>query len=474
LLVHFWFDLSTQVEFYFVRHRQRFNLWLAFFALAALVLVVACSSTPTTKSSPSFQTSAAPTSIQKGNVIFIHPDGTSLAHWGAARFLHYGSDGRLNWDQMAHAAVYLGHISNQLVATSNAGAVIHATGVKVQADSFGLDESGQPVMAVSGKQQTIMQEAIAQGYGTAIINSGIISEPGTAAFLAKVKNRSNHAEITRQIVESGADIILGGGEVWYLPKGVAGHYAKAAQSRREDGVNLIELAKKNGYTVVYTREELLTLPNATTKILGVFAAEDTYNAASEEQLKQQGLPLYEGSAPTVAEMLEVTLQRMTQKGKPFLIVLEEEGSDNFSNANNARGAIEAVKRADDAVGLAMKFIEKNPNTLLLTAADSDAGGLEVISADISKMPVNKQLPPKNANGAPLDGRNGTSSFPFLSAPNANGQRFLFAIAWSGSGDYAGAIMAKAHGLNAARLHGTIDNTEIYRLMYGTLFGDLPQ
>ncbi len=34
-------------------------------------------------------------------------------------------------------------------------------------------------------------------------------------------------------------------------------------------------------------------------------------------------------------------------------------------------------------------------------------------------------------------------------------------------------MSKAHGLNASQLRGAIDNTEIYRLMYGTLFGTLP-
>lgn len=437
-------------------------------SLLALVLTcVACGPTPPAEDSTSSER------VTQGNVIFIHPDGTSAAHWGAARFLHYGADGRLNWDRMDHLAVYLGHMKNQLTGTSNAGAVTHATGVKVQADSFGLDEAGQPIIAASGKQETVMQAAIAQGYGTALINSGIISEPGTAAFVAKVKNRRENAEITRQVVESGVDIILGGGEVWYLPKGTAGRYAKASQSRREDGVNLIELAKQKGYTVVYTREELLTLPKDTTKILGVFAAEDTYNDAAEAELRKQILPLYEASAPSVAEMLEATLRHLPQKGKPFFVVLEEEGTDNFGNANNARGTIEAAKRADDAIGLALKFIEQTPNTLLLTAADSDAGGMEVTGASINDMAVNQNLPPTNQNGAPLDGRDGTNTPPFLSAPDANGQRFPFAVVWSGANDNAGAIVAKAHGLNANLLHGTIDNTELYRLMYGTLFGSLP-
>ncbi|MFM6106007.1 MAG: alkaline phosphatase [Sphaerospermopsis kisseleviana] len=409
------------------------------------------------------------TSVQ-GNVIFIHPDGTSAAHWGATRILYTGPDGRLNWDQMSNLAVYLGHMKNQLSGTSNGGAVTHATGVKVNADSFGLDENGKPVVALSGKPQTIMEEAIKAGKGTAIINSGMIHEPGTGAFLAKSSSRRNFADITKQIVESGADVILGGGEMWYLPKGVAGRHSTASQSQRTDGLNLVEIAKKKGYTVVYTRDELLKLPTNTKKVLGIFAADDTYNDETEENLKQRNLPLYVATAPTVGEQLDVTLKILSQKGKNFLIVLEEEGSDNFGNYNNAIGCLTALKRADDAVGVAMKFIEKNPNTLLVTAADSDAGGLELVGATEKDFPFDKPLPEKGKNGAPWDGKEGTSTLPFISAPDKQGRRFPFAISWSGFGDNAGGIIAKAHGLNAGLLNGTVDNTDIYRLMYRTLFG----
>lgn len=406
----------------------------------------------------------------QGNVIFIHPDGTSAAHWGATRILYTGPDGRLNWDQMSNLAVYLGHMKNQLSGTSNGGAVTHATGVKVNADSFGLDENGKPVVALSGKPQTIMEEAIKAGKGTAIINSGMIHEPGTGAFLAKSPSRRNFADITKQIVESGADVILGGGEMWYLPKGVAGRHSTASQSQRTDGLNLVEIAKKKGYTVVYTRDELLKLPTNTKKVLGIFAADDTYNDETEENLKQRNLPLYVATAPTVGEQLDVTLKILSQKGKNFLIVLEEEGSDNFGNYNNAIGCLTALKRADDAVGVAMKFIEKNPNTLLVTAADSDAGGLELVGATEKDFPFNKPLPEKGKNGAPWDGKEGTSTLPFISAPDKQGRRFPFAISWSGFGDNAGGIIAKAHGFNAGLLNGTVDNTDIYRLMYRSLFG----
>ncbi|MEA5595408.1 alkaline phosphatase [Rivularia sp. UHCC 0363] len=425
----------------------------------AMLALAGCNTSTSTKTAAN----------QSGNVIFIHPDGTSASHWGAARMLNYGPDGRLNWDKMSNLGVYLGHLKNQLTATSNGGAVIHATGVKVNADSFGLDESGQPIVAASGKPQTIMEEAVAAGKATAIINSGIIPEPGTGAFIAKTKTRQEFTEITKQIVNSGVDIILGGGEIFYLPKGTAGRYAKAEESQREDGLNLIEEAKKKGYTVVYTRDELLNLPADTKKVLGIFAATDTYNDESEEDLKKKNLPLYVSDAPTVSQMLQATLKIVSQ-ADGFFIVLEEEGSDNFCNYNNARGCIEAVKRADDAVGVAMEFIDKNPNTLLVTAADSDAGGLEVIGSTTKDFPLDQPLPEKGENGASWDGKDGTGTLPFVSGPDKQGKNYPFAIAWSGSNDFTGSIVTKAHGLNAEKLPNTVDNTDIYRLMYLTLFG----
>ncbi len=437
--------------------------------LTALVMVALAGCTNLTPN----QTTANPS--DRGNVIFIHPDGTSASHWGAARMLNYGPDGRLNWDKMSNLGVYLGHLQNQLTATSNAGAVIHATGVKVNDDSFGLDENGQPIVAASGKPQTIMEEAVEAGFATAIINSGIIPEPGTGAFVAKTKTRREFTEITKQIVESGVDVILGGGEVFYLPKGTAGRYAKAEESQREDGLNLIEEAKKNGYTVVYTRDELLDLPADTKKVLGIFAATDTYNDESEEDLKEKNLPLYVSDTPTVSQMLDATLKIVSQNSNGFFIVLEEEGSDNFCNYNNAKGCIEAVKRADDAVGVAMEFIDQNPNTLLLTAADSDAGGLEVIGGTTEKFPLDEPVPKEGDNGAPWDGKDGTATLPFMSGPDKQGNNYPFAIAWGGFNDFTGSIVTKAHGLNADKLPTTVDNTDIYRLMYLTLFGkEIPQ
>ncbi|WP_299431188.1 alkaline phosphatase [uncultured Meiothermus sp.] len=404
---------------------------------------------------------------QRGNVIFFHPDGAGLNNWGAARIMFAGPDGLLNWDRMSHMAVYRGHMKNSLVGTSNAGAVTHATGVKVHAASFGiLEDNTSAVVSRNGQPLLLMQEAVRAGMATALINSGTISEPGTGAFVARAANRADHAGITRQILESGVDVIMGGGEVWYLPRGTRGRFG--VEGQREDGLNLIERARALGYTIVYNREELLALPANTRRVLGIFAPEDVFQTLSEEDIRQRNLANYLATAPTIAQKLQKTLEIFSaQPGRRFFIVAEEEGTDNLCNANNANGCLEALKRSDDAIGVAMQFITRNPRTMLLTAADSEAGGMGLLA-----VAPDRPVPAADRNGAPLDGVGGRETAPFMSAPDAGGRRWPFAIGWGTFSDSSGGILARAHGVNAGLMPSIIDNTDIYRLMYATLFGEL--
>lgn len=76
---------------------------------------------------------------KKGNVIFFHPDGTSVSHWTAARMTIAGPDGTINWDRLPNMAVYRGHMKTSLTSTSHGGATTHAFGMKVDPDSYGMD-----------------------------------------------------------------------------------------------------------------------------------------------------------------------------------------------------------------------------------------------------------------------------------------------------------------------------------------------
>lgn len=408
------------------------------------------------------------------NVIFFHPDGFGLSHWSSLRTLISGTDGRINYDRLPYLAPYTGHMADGITGTSHGGATVHAYGVKVLRDSFGLN-GREEITALSGNKMSIMEEALSAGFATALIQTGSITEPGTAAFVASVAERGNHSEIARQLINSGVDIIMGGGERDLLPSGVTGRHG---QGRRTDGLNLIEHARQLGYTVVYTRDELLALPDDTTRVLGVFASSHTFNDRTEEALRTAGLPLYVATAPTIAEMSEKTLAILSRnpksREKGFFMVAEEEGTDNFPNNANAPGTFEAGKRADAAFEIFADFVELNENTLLITAADSNAGNMNIDDADLG-VPVGNVAINSNNQGvnieAPLDGIDGASTNPFVSAKGADNLERPFSVVWASPHDLSTGILARAKGLNGDRINylGVVDNTDIYRIMFYTLF-----
>lgn len=470
-----------------------------------------------------------------GNVIFIHPDGTGLNHWNAARMYWEGPDDFLEWDKLPEMAVYRGHMTDRLTATSNGGATTHAFGYKVQGPgSFGQDAE-RSILALSGYPGSIMREAANTGHPVGVVNDGDLPEPGTGAFLAEVAGREDAPEIARQILEGrpGFDdtapvVALGGGESSFLPQGTspcenvitpgcAVHLDPVTGDgpRRQDGRNLIQEALDEGWEVLRTRAEfdafrakLESDSQWKPRVLGLFAADDIFNDVTEEALIRQGLVdpsvptdtkrsnlILWGSKPgtlgfnppTADEMTEVALtilERHSQEAdKPFLLVTEVESTDNFGNSDNAIGTLRGLEYADGVIGTARAFQERVPETFIVTAADSDAGGMQVLSPP----PVDDEGNVTTVNGNPtgqesedvpfpVDGLYGRFSQPFIAATDAYSQELPFAIAWIGTPDVAGGILSRAQGLNAEllreRFSDRFDNTDIYRMMYVTLFGEL--
>lgn len=59
-----------------------------------------------------------------------------------------------------------------------------------------------------------MREAMVAGLAVGTVNSGNIDEPGTAVFLVSSPSRKNGEDIALQVILSGDEVILAGGERW--------------------------------------------------------------------------------------------------------------------------------------------------------------------------------------------------------------------------------------------------------------------
>ena len=329
------------------------------------------------------------------------------------------------------------------------------------------------------------------------------------------------------------------------------------QSLRTDDLNLVaawnamgsgnlsnDPAQRDDFIVLRTRAEFERLkqalqahPRYAPRVLGLFAFQDTFNDRNEQDLinrgfvragmaagttgagpqKQSRLVLWGDhdaaepgfNPPTFAEMTEVAItilsraaaQRPQAAQRRFFLVAEQESIDNFGNNTNAIGMLHAMQDTDRAIGKALDFLRRNERTLIVTAADSDAGGLTVVSGQVSGItPPTSILPagrapdnvatvatnpsaaiPAGATGPDaavvnnfLDGVEGRQSPMFVTEPDQFGNRMQFGIAWPGTADYFGGVLSRAAGLNAGLLNSRFsqrfDNVDVYRLKHATLFG----
>jgi alkaline phosphatase len=142
-------------------------------------------------------------------------------------------------------------------------------------------------------------------------------------------------------------------------------------------------------------------------------------------------------------------------GRQFLLVVEEEGTDNFGNCNNAVGLAEALRRGDEGLGTALGYIEKHPDTLLVTFGDSEAGNADVIGLRGSKWEVEMLAKSRDPNGAPLDGAvrgsDGSIEKPFTSQPDRSGKTHDFVVDWGTRMDSCGGILVRAAGMNSDKV-----------------------
>jgi len=332
-------------------------------------------------------------------------------------------------------------------------------------------------------------------------------------------------------------------------------------SLRTDDLNLIDAwnrmgssnmsndpAQRDDFIVVRTRAEFEALRRALTahptyapRVLGLFAFQDTFNDRNEQDLinrgfvragmaagevgpapdKQSRLVLFGDfdaaepgfNPPTFAEMTYVALtilsraaaQQRTPEQQRFFLVAEPESIDNFGNNTNAVGMLHAMEQTDRAIGVATDFQRRagNERTLILTAADSDAGGMTVLSGTIpgvtgvtspsgilppgtapsiaGSVTSNPTAVPAGAPAAPVvtnfvDGVEGRQTPLFVTEPDQFGNRMQFGIIWPGSADYHGGILARSAGVNAGMLRthfsARFDNIDVYRMKHATLFGRL--
>ena len=111
----------------------------------------------------------------------------------------------------------------------------------------GINAKGENVVS-------ILEKAVQAGKAVGFVTDSYVADATPAGFLAHVADRNQKYEIARQIVQSQAQVVLGGGLQFFNQK---------------ENKDLLSQAEKKGWQVVQNIEELSLIKKG--KVLGLFS-----------------------------------------------------------------------------------------------------------------------------------------------------------------------------------------------------------
>lgn len=244
------------------------------------------------------------------------------------------------------------HATDRRVTDSAAGATAYACGIKTYYTAVAVD-------TLKRKIATVLEGAEDEGMATGLVATSRITHATPAAFSAHVPSRYEENEIARQQLTQDIEVILGGGRRHFLPESEGGE--------RADGRNLLEEAADRGYHVARTREAFDALDEL--PILGLFTSDhmsyDIDRSSSEE--------------PSLTDMTRKALsllQNSSEEG--FFLMVEGSRIDHAGHRNDPAAHLREVLEYDNAVAEALSFAREDGQTLVVSVADHETGGLSLV------------------------------------------------------------------------------------------------
>lgn len=274
-------------------------------------------------------------------------DGMSIPQRMTAEELARINTGKgLAINSMPHQALTTTRSANSFITDSAASGTAIACGSKTNNGMIGMDPK-------EGRLKSVAEVARDSGRKVGILTSVTLNHATPAAFYGHNRSRGNYYDLGLDLVESGFDFFGGGG--------IAECDDKKAKSYKGD---IYEIAEGRGYTVVRKdMKALAALKPGCGKVIATGA---------------DGALMYNLDAPDSPRIADFTKKaiELLDNERGFFIMVEGGKIDWMCHANDAATVMAEVADFDNAVKVALEFARKNPrDTLVVVTGDHETGGL---------------------------------------------------------------------------------------------------
>jgi len=305
------------------------------------------------------------------NVILFIGDGLSPANRTAARLLCRGMEqgkfkGKLSFDDFPHTAL-VGTSGVDSIITDSANSMsAYTTGHKSSVNAMGVYASRAENDFEHPRVETVVELVKRRTKMAVGVVSDAEGEDATpAAMVAHTRRRARKAEIAPMFVDSGVDVLLGGGRAYFLPSGTK-------ESKRTDGLDPIRRARDAGYAYVTTAAELRSAVPPTRKLLGLFHPDNMDGVLDRRFLKKGTVPQFPDQ-PDPTEMTRAAIDVLSRNPDGFVLMVEAGLIDKFSHRLDWERSTWDTIMLSNAVQVAREFAGKRNDTLILVTADHTHG-----------------------------------------------------------------------------------------------------
>lgn len=293
------------------------------------------------------------------NLIFLVVDGMCNGTLGLAHHWNIRNKGELlNWMQLYERPGLQRGLQDTAsnsspVTDSAAAASAWGSGQRVNNGAINVDPGGKAL-------EPLFARAIRAGKKTGLVSTCRVSHATPAGFAASVRKRGQEHAIISQYLERGIDVILGGGA------------EKFTQTKR-DGSKLDYFKKfeKAGYQIARDAGQLNRLPANGKPLLGIFS--DSHIPYAIDRKNDRSLK----SVPGLRDMFRSGLKHLAGAEEGFLLQVEAGRVDHAGHANDPGAILHEQLEFDACIPIALEFIEKHPDTMLIVTTDHGTGGCQL-------------------------------------------------------------------------------------------------
>ncbi|MFZ8758467.1 alkaline phosphatase [Microbacterium sp. HMH0099] len=297
---------------------------------------------------------------------------------------HYSAGGRAAYDPDLAWGDFT-WVASGATDSAAAGTAL-GTGVKTTNGTLGFAPDGTRLL-------TVGEQALEVGKKVGLVTSVPFNHATPAGFIAHNKSRNDYHGLATEMIDSGVDVIIGGGHPNYTDANTSrsSHFGTGSWISQTDFDRVTQ--GKTPFSYVESKadfEKIAAGENVPDKLFGLARVAETFQYNRPGLSNKTVLPWTDkinADVPSLATSATAALNVLEKDEDGFFLMVEGGAVDWAGHANQTTRIVEEQLSFNESVEAVTDWVETNSNwdeTLVIVTADHETGYLAGPGAGVEK------------------------------------------------------------------------------------------